>query len=251
MLLDNSAELLREVCISEGKNGLPLMKKENVDLSKLDFSSLAGHLVDKKRIQSPEQSGNFFKLVLGNVKFMSVQEGFQGSSENGLKYVLTTSTPIATDLANFGKHDYNAFVHRPGSNPFEARIELCPKTKPGEFVYFVSFYPNSATKSLLGQEVSVYRPTDAYLAVNALRVMRNGIDFFHSTSVGVEDSLLENLFEAAKDAHKKLKECSLITDDFTGKNLEDLEKIKTGMIQTLNTVHFVFENFIMCALNHR
>ena len=246
-VFDCCAELLREVCISEEKNGLLLMKKKNIDLSKHDFSSLAGRLVDRRRMKRPEQSGNFFKLMLENVVLTRVQEGCQGSSELMLENVeltivqegcqgsrekrlkqfkLTTSTRLAADLPKFGKQEYNAFVdgHYTCSNPFKARIDLNPETKPGELVY--SVFLN--TPSVDGQVVSVYLPTDAYLAVDALTALRKRFD--RSTSTEVEDSLLVEIFGAAKDAHEKLKEHKLITDEFTHKNLEDLEKIKTGMI---------------------
>ena len=215
MFYDNAATVLREVCKREReKCGLPLPIRvqcssgDEKRLEEIDFSSLAEHLNDSKRV-SDKQCGSFFEFAFeSDTEFMLDPAAADGN------YIVVLKPRnidlMSCSLPALGVGD-DVCIHSQQS---------CNKTKWLRIKRIeASCYYMDYQESIVGP-VSVYRPTNAWLAVDSLRTMRNSV-IGNPSSTHISSSSLEGLFAGVEAAYKKLG----VSDDVYKK---ELDKIKTG-----------------------
>ena len=216
LFYDNAAGVLREVCKRERDNfGLPLPtrtslreEKDQKELDQIDFSALADHLNNLKRITS-NHCGSFFKHAFECDTDFSTDP----ASKRKVAVLKPRNADPNTALV---AGDKVVCIH-PQSKTSHKRLKWLCIDRIEDSCYYLDHH-----ERIVLPVVSVYHPTDAWIAVNTLRTLRNRV-VGHPSSTQLSCSALDKLFADVEDAYKKLE----VSEDVY-KN--EFDKIRAGKL---------------------
>ena len=213
MIFDNAASVLRAACVAKHKShdiALPTKNEyeneKNLELEEIEFSTLTKHLKDNEPCK-PE--------ALVKCHFMPQPAFMVAPGSAGNEKVVVLIALSDADISSLPALNDRVFIHwgKKNCSPWVTKIDG------------LHYYLDTGKEIVA--EVSVYRPTDIWAAVDDLRIMRNSF-VGHPPSTSISDDALEMMLAKVKKAYDKLMHAVRIPQDDHKKLMEEFEKIEKG-----------------------